>query len=368
MDAQTLAALAEAAAARLRITAELAMQHRRELPEKDAVYFYNPARGGLQLIVDNKGEMLIATSAITFDRLYKDFCLGRRNGERAMEGSRQEESAKVQPEAAPVRDTEQEEVRPVHPEPSPKQEETGSGQQAEAAQPKQEEAGSGQQAEAAQPKQEEAGSGQQAEATQPKQPEAQPGREEPDPSGQEKAEQPEGKTPEQQSGKQDPRIDQILTALTHLQETFDTKIAVDKVQNQRFDNMHRELTKYQNGALDKLISSMANDIILTLDDMKKIIDQYSGMEASAEVCGKLLKQFTWIFEELQDVLYRQDIEAYTVPGDDVDVRRQKIVGTVPTDDESKNNKVAQRVADGYEKDGKTFRPERIRVYKYAEKK
>ena len=54
-------------------------------------------------------------------------------------------------------------------------------------------------------------------------------------------------------------------------------------------------------------------------------------------------------EDLEDILYRQNIESYRVPGHEVDVRRQKIIQTVPTDDKSKDNLVAVRVADGYER-------------------
>lgn len=49
----------------------------------------------------------------------------------------------------------------------------------------------------------------------------------------------------------------------------------------------------------------------------------------------------------------------------VQLRRQKIIQTVPTDDQSKDNLVAVRVADGYEKAGKVLRPERIKIFKYS---
>lgn len=43
-----------------------------------------------------------------------------------------------------------------------------------------------------------------------------------------------------------------------------------------------------------------------------------------------------IAEDLKYILYRQNIESYRVPGHDVDVRRQKIIQTLPTDDKSKD--------------------------------
>ena len=53
-----------------------------------------------------------------------------------------------------------------------------------------------------------------------------------------------------------------------------------------------------------------------------------------------------------------------VPGHEVDVRRQKIIQTIPTNDKSKDNLVAVRAADGYEKGDKVLRTERIKIFKY----
>ena len=40
------------------------------------------------------------------------------------------------------------------------------------------------------------------------------------------------------------------------------------------------------------------------------------------------------------------------------------IQTVPTDDKSKDNLIAVRAADGYEKGDKVLRPERIKIFKY----
>ena len=46
------------------------------------------------------------------------------------------------------------------------------------------------------------------------------------------------------------------------------------------------------------------------------------------------------------------------------VRKQKIIQVVETEEQSKDNLIAARMADGYEKDGKVIRPERIKIFKY----
>ena len=161
------------------------------------------------------------------------------------------------------------------------------------------------------------------------------------------------------------KLDALQQAMQGLQECFDAKIALDAHKNGLFDNMHKELTRYQNGAMDKIVDTIALDIIQLVDTTKGHLRVYEKKEPNEENYKRLLRIVKGVTEDLQDILYRQSIEAYRVEGHEVDVRRQKIIQTIPTDDQSKDNLVAVRAADGYEKDGKVLRPERIKIFKYS---
>jgi len=161
------------------------------------------------------------------------------------------------------------------------------------------------------------------------------------------------------------KLDALQQAMQGLQECFDAKLAQDAHKNGLFDNMHKELTRYQNGAMDKIVDTIALDIIQLVDTTKGHLRVYETKEPNEENYKRLLRIVNGITEDLQDILYRQSIEAYSVEGLEVDVRRQKIIQIVPTDDQSKDNLVAVRAADGYEKDGKVLRPERIKIFKYS---
>ena len=160
------------------------------------------------------------------------------------------------------------------------------------------------------------------------------------------------------------KLDAVQQALAALQQTFNDKIAEDTHKNSLFDNMHRELVRYQNGALDKIVDTIALDIIQLVDTTKGHVRVYDKKEPTEENYKKLLRIVKGIAEDLEDILYRQNIESYRVPGHEVDTRRQKIIQTVPTDDKSKDNLIAVRAADGYEKGDKVLRPERIKIFKY----
>lgn len=161
------------------------------------------------------------------------------------------------------------------------------------------------------------------------------------------------------------KLDQLLAALEALQAQFGEKIAVDTHKNALFNEMHQELIRYQNGILDKIVETMALDIIQMADSTKRSLRLYEEKEPSEDNYRRLLRVIEGIAEDLDDILYRQSIEPYQVAGAQVDVRRQKIVQTVETDQQDRDNLVAARVADGYEKNGKVIRPERIKIYKYS---
>ena len=126
------------------------------------------------------------------------------------------------------------------------------------------------------------------------------------------------------------KLDAIQQAMQGLQECFDAKIAQDAHKNGLFDNMHKELTRYQNGALEKIVDTIALDIIQLVDTTKGHVRVYEKKEPTEENYKKLLRIVKGIAEDMEDILYRQNIESYRVPGHEVDVRRQKIIQILPT--------------------------------------
>ena len=166
----------------------------------------------------------------------------------------------------------------------------------------------------------------------------------------------------------DDRLAALQKTVDGLRQMFEDKIAEDAHKNALFDNMHRELTRYQNGVMDKIVETMALDVIQLTDDVQKKCRIYEKKEPVEENYARLLKALKGVAEDLQDILYRQGIESYRVEGHQVDVRRQKILQTVETDNPDRDNLVAARMADGYEKDGKVLRPERIKIFKFKGKK
>lgn len=71
--------LTEIAAKVMKVPVEEAAKHCKKIEGQDAFYFWNPARGGIAVIVNAQGEKLGATSSVSFERHLKAFLDGRRN-------------------------------------------------------------------------------------------------------------------------------------------------------------------------------------------------------------------------------------------------------------------------------------------------
>lgn len=151
--------------------------------------------------------------------------------------------------------------------------------------------------------------------------------------------------------------------LSDLKGKLEIEVFSNKKKDEIIDNLHNEVTKYKNGLIEKLTEGMSLDIIQLIDAIEKNSKIYKDKEVNENNYKKLLSLFSGISDDLKDILYRQDIEPYNVPGDVVDTKRQKIVQIVETNDASEHNKIAGRISDGYETPEKVLRPERIKIYK-----
>lgn len=158
---------------------------------------------------------------------------------------------------------------------------------------------------------------------------------------------------------------EIKNTLRTLRISFDTKIKTDAHKERMFDNMHQELTDYRNGVNEQQLTSIALEIIQVIDILKKNKRFFGNKEYTKENYRKLLTNYEGLICDLEDILYRQSIEPYEVDGMGIDVKRQKIVRTVTTTIESENNQLAEKLACGYEKNGKVIRPERVIIKKYV---
>lgn len=153
------------------------------------------------------------------------------------------------------------------------------------------------------------------------------------------------------------KIEESLNILNQksiqLQESFDKKIKVDMHKEKMFDNMHDELTQYRNDIVNKIANSIILDIIQLLDIYQRIITETDNPE--------IKNQMENVCQDLQDILYRNNVEPFSL--EEIDLKKQKIIKYVKTEEDALHNSIAQHLAPGYEKEGKVIRPERIAIFR-----
>lgn len=161
------------------------------------------------------------------------------------------------------------------------------------------------------------------------------------------------------------KLDAIMASVTAMREDFDLKIKVDEHKNTMFDNMHRELTDFRNGVVDKNVELMAKDIIPLVDRYEKIAESLPNREGDTEYTTAK-EAIQNLVEDLIDVLYRQDVERFTSIDDSmtVNTKSQRILKGVETSNPDLHNKVCAQLAPGYSRGEKILRAEQISIYKY----
>ena len=136
-----------------------------------------------------------------------------------------------------------------------------------------------------------------------------------------------------------------------------------EVKDDLINKLHKELEFYKQDSADRFIEQLMKAVIKVRKDMKKQISSTDWDCLSAE---EIKKQYTYIFEDLTDLLQQQNIDEYTSKeGECFDpaIHQAKIEST---NDSSLDKQVKASLCEGYKKGGKVLIPERVVVYQYKD--
>jgi molecular chaperone GrpE len=160
-------------------------------------------------------------------------------------------------------------------------------------------------------------------------------------------------------------LGEILTKkLDALQTVFDREIRAEATREKVVDRLHGELQEYKQGLLLGILKPVFVDLIQLHDDMGKMITAQGQAEGEVANLLDLIRGFQ---QGIEDILYRQGVEPFSLEGDAFDPRRQRALSTVPTEFVEKNKQVASRLRKGFQAGDKVIRPEMVTVYSYKEK-
>lgn len=161
-----------------------------------------------------------------------------------------------------------------------------------------------------------------------------------------------------------PELTLIKDLISDLSAQFESKIKYDKHKEEIIDKLHSENQAFKNDLYKKLILPLVNEIIFMLDDYSILFKKHSESEMNEVDVPKLLKQFGGISEDLENLLYKNGIDVYSVEGEQFDSSKQKVIKTIPTDDPLKDKTVCDKLKKGFVLDGKIIRMEHVSCYKF----
>jgi molecular chaperone GrpE len=158
--------------------------------------------------------------------------------------------------------------------------------------------------------------------------------------------------------------DSLSRRLDGLQKSFDRELRAEATRERIVERLHSELQDYKQDFLLKVQRPIFIDLIQLHDDIGKMIEAPSTGMTQTDPTSHLVMTLESIQTAIEDILYRQGVEPFSIEGNAFDPRQQRAVTTQPTTDPSLNKQIATRLRKGFRTGDKLIRPEIVTVFTY----
>lgn len=148
----------------------------------------------------------------------------------------------------------------------------------------------------------------------------------------------------------------------YLKDLFNNKIKMDNHKEKIIDKLHNEVTEYKEGLIEKLTWPLILDLIIAIDNLNKTIENIKGKEELTKEYA--IKCINGVKEDLDEILYRQGIEAYNDSDIKFEPKRHKLLKLSETGDIEKDRTISKTVKLGYEMGEKIIRKQLVDIYTY----
>ena len=156
--------------------------------------------------------------------------------------------------------------------------------------------------------------------------------------------------------------ERLTRRLDSLQALLEREQRAETSRERVVDRLHAELQEYKQDLLLKVQRPIFVDLIQLHDDLGKMIETRAPADAEPERTAALRGTLESIQTAIEDILYRQGVEPFSVEGCAFDPRRQRAVSTMATEDSRLNKTIAARLRAGFQAGEKMIRPEIVSVY------
>jgi molecular chaperone GrpE len=156
--------------------------------------------------------------------------------------------------------------------------------------------------------------------------------------------------------------DDLGRRIDALRSTFERELRAESNRERVVDRLHAELQDYKQDLLLKVQRPIFIDLIQLHDDVGKMIATRIAGDSDALAAGSLRGTLESIQTAIEDILYRQGVEPFSLETGEFDPRRQRALSTLPTDEPALNKTVAARIRKGFAAGEKLIRPELVSVF------
>jgi molecular chaperone GrpE len=147
-----------------------------------------------------------------------------------------------------------------------------------------------------------------------------------------------------------------------LRSTFERELRAEANRERVVDRLHAELQEYKQDLLLKVQRPIFVDLIQLHDDVGKMMAARTSTDSELDGSASFRGILESIQTAIEDILYRQGVEPFSLEDAAFDPRRQRALSTSPTDDPAFNKTVAARIRKGFTAGEKLIRPELVSVY------
>jgi molecular chaperone GrpE len=147
-----------------------------------------------------------------------------------------------------------------------------------------------------------------------------------------------------------------------LRSTFERELRAEANRERVVDRLHAELQDYKQDLLLKVQRPIFIDLIQLHDDVGKMMAARTSTDSELDGPASFRGILESIQTAIEDILYRQGVEPFSLETGEFDPRRQRALSTLPTDEPALNKTVAARIRKGFAAGEKLIRPELVSVF------
>jgi molecular chaperone GrpE len=156
--------------------------------------------------------------------------------------------------------------------------------------------------------------------------------------------------------------DDLGRRIDALRSTFERELRGEASRERIVDRLHAELQEYKQDLLLKVQRPIFIDLIQLHDDVGKMVAARAAADSDAPGAAVFRGLLESIQTAIEDILYRQGVEPFSLETSEFDPKRQRAISTSLTEDPALNKAVAVRIRPGFAAGEKLIRPELVSVF------